>query len=178
MHHTLPFYGQNRRRFLKLYISLAKLTRIPLLGALVRWVANRYGRNRHGGYFITLGEAEQMIDASNSVALGPCGCREVFHNCNRPIMTEIVVGAGREIYSKIRNKRFRQVSKEEAKEVMRQCHGKGMMHTVMQCQGLFYAICSCCSCCCVPTRLKKNYGVEFAITRNKSIVADFVKQQP
>jgi hypothetical protein len=92
-------------------------------------------------------------------------------------MAEIVVGAGREIYSKIKTKQFRQVSKEEAKEVLRQCHGRGMTHTVMQCQGLFYAICSCCSCCCVPTRLKKNYGIEYAITRNKSIVADFVKQQ-
>lgn len=177
MHHTLPFYGRYRHRFLKLYIFLAKLTRIPLLGRLVRWVANSYGRNRHGGYFITLGEAEQMIDASNSVALGPCGCRQVFHNCNRPIMTEIVVGAGREIYSKIRNKEFRQVSKEEAKEVIRQCHGRGMMHTMMQCQGLFYAICSCCSCCCVPTRLKKNYGIEYAMVRNRSVVADFGKQQ-
>ena len=177
MHHTLPFYGRYRRKFLKVYIFLAKRTRIPLLGRLVRWVANRYGRTGHGGYFITLEEAEHMIDASNSVALGPCGCREVFHNCDRPIMAEVVVGAGSEVYYKVRNKGFRQVSKEEAKEVMRQCHGGGMTHTVMQCQGLFYAICNCCSCCCVPTRLKKNYGIEYAMGRNRSIVADFAKQQ-
>ncbi len=177
MHHTLPFYGRYRHRFLKIYIFLARLTRIPLLGRLVRWVANRYGRNRHGGCFITLGEAEQMIDASNSVALGPCGCRQVFHTCNHPIMTEIVIGAGREVYSKTRNKGFQQVSKEKAKEVLRQCHGMGMMHTVMQCQGLFYAICSCCPCCCVPTRMKRNYGIEYAVVRDRSIVADFVKQQ-
>jgi hypothetical protein len=92
-------------------------------------------------------------------------------------MTEIVVGTGREVYSKIRNRGFRQVSKEKAKEVMRQCHGRGMMHTVMQYQGLFYAICNCCSCCCVPTRLKIDYGIEFAVVRHKSIVADFRKQQ-
>ena len=177
MHHTLPFYGRYQRQFLKLYIYLARLTRIPVLGRLVRWVANSYGRNRHGGYFITLEEAEQIIDASNNVALGPCGCRQVFHNCSHPIMTEIVVGTGREVYSKIKNKGFRQVSKEEAKEVMQQCHSKGMMHTVMQYQGLFYAICNCCSCCCVPTRLKINYGIEFALVRRKSIVADFGKQQ-
>lgn len=177
MHHTLPFYGRHQHRFLRLYIFLAKLTCIPLLGRLVRWVANIYGRNRHGGYFITLGEAEQMIDASNSVALGPCGCRQVFHNCNRPIMTEIVVGVGREVYSKTETKGFRQVSREEAKEVMRQCHSRGMTHTVMQYQGLFYAICNCCPCCCVPTRLRKNYGIRYAIARNRNIVADFQKQQ-
>lgn len=176
MHHTLPFYGRNRRKFLRLYIFLARLTRIPLLGTLVRGVANSYGKNRHGGYFITLDEAEKIIDASDNIALGPCGCRQVFHNCDRPIMTEIIVGAGREIYSEVKTKGFRQVSREAAKEVLRQCHSKGMVHTVMQCQGLFYAICSCCTCCCVPTRLKKNYGVEFAITKRKNIVADFEKQ--
>lgn len=176
MHHTLPFYGRNRRKFLRLYIFLARLTRVPLLGTLVRWVANSYGKNRHGGYFITLGEAEKIIDASNNIALGPCGCRQVFHNCDRPIMAEIIVGAGREIYSGVKAKAFHQVSREAAKEVMRQCHSKGMVHTVMQCQGLFYAICNCCTCCCVPTRLKKNYGVEFAITKRKNIVADFEKQ--
>lgn len=177
MHHTLPLYGRYRHRFLKLYIFLARFTHIPLLGRLVRRVANSYGRNRHGGYFITLDEAEQMIDASNSVALGPCNCRQVFQNCSRPIMTEIVVGAGREVYSKTKTKEFRQVSREEAKEVMRQCHTRGMMHTVMQCQGLFYAICNCCPCCCVPTRLRRNYGIEYAIVKRRNILADFGKQQ-
>ncbi|MFC1866376.1 hypothetical protein ACFLYB_06675 [Chloroflexota bacterium] len=118
-----------------------------------------------------------MIDASNNVALGPCGCRKVFHNCSHPIMAEIVLGTGREVYSKRRNKEFLQVSKEEAKEVIQQCHSGGMMHTVMQCQGSFYAICNCCSCCCVPARLKLNYGIEFAMSRHKNIVAEFEKQQ-
>ena len=177
MHHTLPFYGRYRRKFLRIYILLAQLTHIPLLGRLVRWIANNYGRTGHGGYFLTLEEAEQLIDVSNSVALGPCGCRQAFHNCDRPIMTEIVVGAGRELYYKVKNKGFHQVSKKKAKEVMQQCHGGGMMHTVMQCQGLFYAICNCCSCCCVPYRLKNNHGIEYAMTRNKSIIADFEKQQ-
>ena len=173
----LPFYGRHQRKFLRLYIFLARLTYIPLLGRLVRWAANSYGRNKHGGYFITLGEAEQIIDASNNIALGPCSCRQVFHNCTRPIMTEIVVGIGREVYSKTNTKEFRQVSKEEAKEVMRQCHQRGMAHTIMHCQGLFYAICNCCTCCCVPLRLRRNYGIEYAIVRNRNVVANFQKQQ-
>jgi len=177
MHHTLPFYGRHQHQFLRLYMSLAKLTKIPLLGRLVRRLANSYGRNRHGGYFITLEEAEQIIDASSNVALGPCSCRQVFHNCSRPIMTEIIVGAGREVYSKVKSKEFRQVSREEAKEVMRQCHSMGMIHTVMHCQRLFYAICNCCTCCCVPIRLRRNYGVEYAIVKRGNTVADFQKQQ-
>ena len=176
MHHTLPFYGWLQHRFLKIYMFLIKLTRIPVVGRLGRWLANSYGRSKHGGYLITLGEAEQIIDASNSAALGPCSCRQAFHNCDLPIMTEVVVAAGREVYAKKYNKEFKQISKEEAKGILRKYHRSNVIHTIMHCQGMFYAICTCCTCCCVPYRLKKDYNIEFALIRNKDIVADYKKQ--
>jgi hypothetical protein len=52
-----------------------------------------------------------------------------------------------------------------------------MMHTIMHCRGLFYAICNCCSCCCVPFRLRRHYGVEYAIIRSRDIVADYHSQR-
>ncbi len=176
MHHMLPFYGRHQPRFLRLYIFLAKLTGIPLLGRLVRRVANGYTRARHGGYFLTLNEAEQIVDASTTVSLGPCNCRQVFHNCHRPTMTEIVIGAGKEVYSETGNRRFRQILKEEAKETLRRCNRGGMVHTIMHCQGLFYAICSCCPCCCVPLRLRQDYGIEYSIVRRRNIVAEYREQ--
>ena len=176
MHHTLPFYGWHQHRFLKIYMFLIKLTRIPVVGRLGRWLANSYGRSKHGGYLITLEEAEQIIDASNSAALGPCSCRQAFHNCDLPIMTEVVVAAGREVYTGKYNKEFKQVSKEEAKGILRKYHHSNVIHTIMHCQGMFYAICTCCTCCCVPYRLKKDYNIEFALIRNKDIVADYKKQ--
>ncbi len=177
MHHVLPFYGRHQGKFLRAYMLLARLTRIPLLGRLVRRLANRYARNQHGGYFLNLEEAEGIIDASETVSLGPCGCREVFANCERPLMSEIVVGAGPEVYAGLDAGRFRQVSHQEAKEVVRECHRQGMMHTVMHCRGLYYAICNCCSCCCVPLRLRKNYGIEYAIIKSRDIIADYHGQR-
>jgi len=176
MHHTLPFYGWHQHKFLRLYMFLIKLTRLPLVGSLGRYLANSYARSKHGGYLITLEDAEQIIDASNTLALGPCSCRQVFHNCNLPVMTEIVISAGREVYSKKNNKEFKQISKEEAKGILRQNHRSNVIHTIMHCQGLFYAICTCCSCCCVPYRLKKEYNIEYALIRNKNIVDDYLKQ--
>jgi len=38
---------------------------------------------------------------------------------------------------------------------------------------LFYAICNCCSCCCVPLRLKKEYGIGNALVRSDDIVREF-----
>ena len=177
MHHLLPLYGRYQPRLLRLYIRLARLTKVPLLGGLVRRLANSYARRQHGGYYLTLADAEAIIDASGYVAIGPCACRQVFKNCQRPVMAEVVVGFGRQVYSKTKGQQFQPISKEEAKEALRRCHRQGMMHTAMHCQGHYYTICSCCTCCCVPYRLKHDYGIEYAIVRNKNIVADFKEQQ-
>ena len=177
MHHYLRFYGQHQHQFLKLYIFLAKFTSIPLIGRWVRRIANIYGQHGHHGYLLTVAEAEQIVDASKNVALGPCSCRQVFRHCDSPIMSEIIVGTGVEVFSQIRPNGFREVSKEEAKEILRQCHQKRLTHTIMRCQQHFYAICNCCSCCCVPTRLRQGYGIEYALVRNKKVVEDFQSQQ-
>ena len=150
MHHSMPFYGRFQHRFLRLYMLLIKLTRLPLVGGLGRWLANSYGRHHHGGYLITLEEAEQIVDASNSIYLGPCSCRRVFHNCDLPVMSEIVIAAGEEIYHNRKKGNLEAISKEGAKKVLRQNHKSNTIHTIMHCQGMFYAICSCCPCCCVP----------------------------
>jgi len=176
VHHLLPLYGRQQRRFLRAYIALARLTRLPLLGGLVKAAANSYARRQHGGYALSLGEAEQIVDLAGSVSLGPCSCRSVFHNCPQPVMTELVVGAGSEVYSGVKQD-FRPISKEEARTVLRQCHEQGLVHSMMACQQRFYAICNCCRCCCVPLRLKRDYGIEFALVRDKSVVAAFRHQQ-
>ena len=177
MHHTLRFYGRHQYKFLKLYIALARLIDIPLIGRLVCFAANTWGKRGHHGYFLSPEQAEQIIDASNSVALGPCSCRTVFNNCDAPVMAEILVGAGIETFSEVRAGKLRPVSKEEAKEILRSCRERRMIHTIMRCGRDFYAICSCCTCCCVPTRLKQRYGVEYALVRSADVVELFKKQQ-
>jgi|WetSurMetagenome_2_1015567.scaffolds.fasta_scaffold365486_2 hypothetical protein len=177
MHHSLRLYGRHQHRLIHLYISLARLTRIPVVGSVVRWVANTYGMHGHSGYYLTLSEAEQIVDIARNVSLGPCSCREEFHNCDYPVMSEIVLGNGSsEVYAS-RVKEFRQVSKEEAKVILREAHQHKLIHSIMRCGNHFYAICSCCNCCCVPTRLRQNFGIGQALVRNVNVVSDFQKQQ-
>jgi len=176
MHHLLPFYGKHQPRFLKIYMALAKLVKIPVLGMLVRYLANIYARRQHGGYLITQKEAEAIIDASENILLGPCCCRQVFQNCKNPVMAEIIVGAGREVYSKTDQHKYREISQKEAKKIIKECHQEGMIHSIMHCRGFYYAICNCCTCCCVPYRLRNDYGIEYSIGRNKNIIDDYKKQ--
>ncbi len=177
MHHSLRIYGEHRGQFLRLYMLLARLIRVPLIGRWVRSVANTYGRRGHNGYVLTLAEAEQIVDASRTVALGSCSCRQLFHRCDSPVMSEILIGDVELFAPRDKAKGFREVSKEEAKDILRQCHEKGLTHSIMQCGQHFYAICNCCRCCCVPLRLRRDYGIEYALVRSKTVVEDYRRQQ-
>jgi hypothetical protein len=177
MHHTLGLYGRHQHRVIHTYLSLAKITRIPIIGNVARWVANVYGRLGHSGYSLTLAEAERIVDIAKTVAVGPCSCREEFHNCKNPVMTEIVLSSGSTKVYKDRKDEFRSISKEEAKNILRQAHKRNLIQSIMRCGDNYYAICSCCSCCCVPLRLRNQYGIGQALVRNTRVVEDFQQRQ-
>ena len=151
-------------------MSLAKLIHVPVIGNLVRRIASNYGKRFHNGYVITQHEAEQIIDAAKTIAIGPCACRHVFHNCDVLEPSEIVIGLGATVFPEVRPGEFTMATIEEAKTLLRQCHQRKLVHTVEKCMDNFYAICNCCTCCCVPLRLQRNYHVGSALIRRKDIV--------
>jgi len=172
MHHTLKLYSRNRPLVLKMYIFFAKWTKIPLIGRLVRRIANIWGGNMTSAYALTLAEAYAIIDASSALALAPCTCRETFHNCDNPLNVELMIAINHEFAAE-HGKQYREVSKEEAKAVLKDCNERGLLHTIIKCRKDFYALCNCCRCCCVPLRLSKDYGIGKALTRDKTIVEQF-----
>jgi hypothetical protein len=177
MHHSLKFYQGHGQGVLRFYMFWAKWTRIPLLGRLVRQLANAYGDNMHRAYLLTPTEAENMLDIAEGVALGPCTCRNTFRNCDNPIDAEILLGPTRHILLEAMPHDSHEITKEAAKDILRDCHRRGLIHTILKCRGDFYAICNCCSCCCVPLRLSKQYGIGKALVRHKDIVQEFKEYQ-
>ena len=177
MHHSLRLYSRHRELILRYYIFQARWTKIPLIGRLVRWVANIYGKKASGACLLTTEEAEEIVDSAGGLALGPCTCRAVFRNCDNPIDAEIMVGLTRNIFIEERPQDYRQITKQEAKDILRQCHQRGLIHTIIKCRHDYYAICNCCPCCCVPLRLSKQYGIGNALTRNPDIVQIFKEYQ-
>ena len=173
MHHSIRFYSGHRGNILRFHMFWARWTRIPLLGRLVRWIANSYGINMQGAYLLTPAEAEEIVDIAEGVALGLCTCRTVFRNCDNPVGVEILVGPTRHVVMEHLPCDAHGANREEAKEVLRDCHRRGLINTILKCRGDFYAICNCCSCCCVPLRLSKQYGIGNALVRHKDIVQEF-----
>ena len=162
---------------LKFYMLGARLTGIPLVGRLVRRVANAYGRNMEGAYLLTPDEAEAVVDSAEGVAWGPCTCRAVFRNCDNPIDVEIMLGPTRHIFMEAIPHDFHEITKPEAKDILRYCHQRGLIHTIIKCRQDYYAICNCCSCCCVPLMLSKQYGIGGALVRHNDIVREFQEHQ-
>lgn len=177
MHHSLRFYSRHRELFLRYYIWQAKWTQIPIGGRLVRYVANLYGNRLHQAYVLTTAEAERIVDEAAGLALGPCDCRKVFHNCDNPVEAEIMLGLSRNVFVAERPKDYREITGDEAKDILRRCHEKGLIHTLVKCRKDFYAICNCCPCCCVPLRLKGRYGIGKALARSDNIVQSFKERQ-
>jgi hypothetical protein len=140
-------------------------------------VANLYGRKGSAAYLLTLAEAEEIVGISEGLALGPCDCRAVFRNCDNPINSEIMVGLSRNVFIEERPHNYREITIQEARDVLRQCHQRGLIPTIVKCRQDFYAICNCCSCCCVPLRLSKKYGIGNALGRSADIVREFRERQ-
>ncbi len=155
----------------------ARWTRIPLLGRLVRRIANSYGTNLHGAYLLTPAEAEELLDIAEGVAITACTCRQVFGNCDNPIDVEILLGPTWHVLLEAMPQDSCEINKDKAREILQDGHRRGLIHTIVKCRGDFYAICNCCSCCCVPLRLSKQYGIGSALTRHEDIVREFREYQ-
>ena len=177
MHHTLKLYDRHRKGILRLYMFFAAWTKIPLLGRLVRWVANMYGKNLHGACLLTPAEAEELVAIAEGIAVAPCTCRTVFKNCDNPVDNEILLGPTEHVLHEAMPDDSREITREEAAEILKDSHRRGLILSIVKCRGDFYAICSCCSCCCVPLRMSKQYGIGEVLVRHKDIVAEFREYQ-
>jgi hypothetical protein len=62
----------------------ARLSRIPLLGRLVRRIANAYAVNMHRAYLLTPAEAEDLVDIAEGVAVGPATPQQAVWHRQRP----------------------------------------------------------------------------------------------
>jgi len=88
-----------------------------------------------------------------------------------------MLGLSGNVFIEERPQDYQEISKEKAREILRQCHERGLIHTIIKCREDYYAICNCCSCCCVPLRLSRQYGIGNALTRSDDIVGKFREHQ-
>jgi ferredoxin len=96
------------------------------------------------------------------IAVGPCRCRIGHKACGHPLETDIVMRTGYDAWTKAFPADYRTITKNEAKDIVRQCHDLGMMHMIfIHCpvnRLNEYVICNCCTCGCVPYIINRELG--------------------
>ncbi len=174
MHHVLRFYSSHQELILRLYIFAAKFTMLPVIGKPVKILMQWYALSQHKVWILTSEEAKNILNAATSIAVGDCKCRKISNNCDGPIRTDIVIGIGYDVFTDVRKDEFIEISKEEAKNIIDKCKRSGLIQNLVKCRNEAYAICNCCTCCCIPLRFSKVYGIRNSVSRDKSVVNDLI----
>ncbi|TFF90284.1 MAG: hypothetical protein EU548_03790 [Promethearchaeota archaeon] len=97
-------------------------------------------------------DVEKIIDDSKLLSLQDCACRLRLEylgkrKCDYPLETCIGVNQGAKYF--IERGHGREISKEEAKKLLKKLNKLGLVHTTENFrEGNHTLICSCCSCCC------------------------------
>jgi len=106
-----------------------------------------------------------VLDTPGSLAVLRCPCREIRGDtaCG-PLEVCMVVGKPFvDFVVEHQTNGARAISREEATGILETAKNRGWVHTAWfkdAMAGRFYAICNCCSCCCIPTRAMKRTGLE------------------
>ncbi len=91
---------------------------------------------------LPLEEVLEFIDKQDrTIYLNPCDCRSLAGKCDKPVLTCITYKNGLNSFSHRGHSKV--ITKEEAKELVRDADKKGLMHTVNP-----NGICNCCGDCC------------------------------
>ncbi|RKD31889.1 FAD-dependent oxidoreductase [Lacrimispora algidixylanolytica] len=117
------------------------------------------------------------LDKYDTFTVSDCSCRQ-----SRRVIDEgcghlekdicIQMGEGAEYY--IKTGRGRQISREEAKEIIKFAENNGLMHEMPHTDGLgeSAAICNCCGCSCFSLRLATLFNTPDAIRSNFTAKVD------
>jgi len=117
------------------------------------------------------------LDKYDTFSVSSCSCRASRSSINDGCghLDEdmcVQMGVGAEHY--IRSGRARQITKEEALEILKRAEENGLMHDMVNVEvpGESSAICNCCACACFGLRAGLMFGARDAIRSNYVAVVD------
>lgn len=96
-------------------------------------------------------DVEQMVREAGRLAVAKCTCRLVDGKCGKPLEVCLQLGKGAD-YAIDRGS-GREVSVEEALDIIRMAEEAGLVHVAMNKAYGSHIICNCCSDCCVAFSL-------------------------
>jgi Pyruvate/2-oxoacid:ferredoxin oxidoreductase delta subunit len=89
---------------------------------------------------------DKIIESAEALAVTRCTCRVIAHKCDKPL--EVCLQVNNAARYTLDRGSGREVSKEEALGILRDCEEKGLVHMTMNKAHVGHFICNCCDCCC------------------------------
>ena len=111
------------------------------------------------------------LNKYNTFSVSPCSCRAsrtlLGDGCGH-LAEDMCVQMGKGAEHYIRSGRARQISREEAYEIVKRAEENGLMHDIPNIEGSgeTSAICNCCACACFGLRAGMMFGARDAIRSN------------
>jgi electron transport complex protein RnfB len=116
----------------------------------------------------TYEKVSEIIEASTRFAVADCICRkeaEMFgHVCDRLMEACMMFDMAADYY--IENECGREITKEEAKQILEKAEEDGLVHHSSNHLGKKIFICNCCGCCCKALGFVTKHGNPDAIARS------------
>ncbi|MFH1091239.1 MAG: 4Fe-4S dicluster-binding protein, partial [Pseudomonadota bacterium] len=110
----------------------------------------------------------QIIDSSSRFAVAECICRKEAHmfghGCGKLLEACMMFDLAAEYY--LENGMGREITREEAREVLRKAEEDGLVHCSSNHTGSKIFICNCCGCCCKALGFITKHDIPNAIARS------------
>lgn len=89
----------------------------------------------------------KIIDDAQTLSVTKCSCRVIDGSCGKPL--EVCMQVDRAAEYNIERGTGRQLTKEEAIEILKLCEEEGLVHCVDNSKSVGHVICNCCNDCCL-----------------------------
>ena len=147
------------------YPDIAKALASMDLPAFTRVIPVDQPLEGGGSHILPFENALKIVEDARSLAVTACTCRLTAKKCESPV--EVCLQLNRAAEYAIKRGTGREVTKEEAQEIVRKSEEAGLVHVTDNRADNEHIICNCCSCCCIvlPLILKERKRVLLAPSR-------------
>ena len=116
-------------------------------------------------------DVQQIVAKSENLAVTDCTCKVVTGApCETDI--EVCIQVNRAADYAIDRGTGRQLTKQEALDMLKKCQEQGLVHVVGNSRGLGHIICNCCDDCCVNWTKSQKTGASFTSPSRFAAVID------
>jgi ferredoxin len=121
-----------------------------------------------------LSRMEEIIRGAKRIRLSDCGCRKEYGNCDAPLDVCLDLDEKADYEAGTEGGDSREISVEEALDVLRRSHEAGLVHMayIMEGDETPKIICSCCPCCCHSLAGYLRFGVAKHVLKSDLVAVD------